>query len=80
MFKRSEAILLVIISLIKKAYSYDSYGDYEDQVRDYYNPLYQRSVTKEKPSRDAKPANFIDLKMPGVHPEKVCKLFYFYCV
>lgn len=80
MFKRSEAILLVIISLIKKANSYDSYGDYEDQVRDYNDPLYQRSVSEEKPSGDAEPSNFIDLKVPGVHPEKVCNLFYFYCV
>ena len=72
---RSAAVLLVIVSFIAKSNSYDSYGDYEDQMRNYYDSLYQRSFTKEKPSRDAKPSNFIDLKMPGVHPEKVGKHF-----
>jgi len=66
MFRRSEAVLLVIVSFMTKANSYDSYGDYS---------LYQGSFTTEKPSRDAEPSNFIDLKMPGVHPEKVGKIF-----
>jgi len=39
-------------------------------MRNYYDSLYQRSFTKEKPNRDAGPSNFIDLKMPGVHPEE----------
>ena len=74
MFKRSEAciLLVIIISLIKKS---NLYGDYEDQMKNYYDPLYRRLFTKKKPSRDAEPSNFIDLKMPGVHPEKVGKLF-----
>ena len=68
MFRRSEAVLLVIVSFMTKSTcnSYDSYGDYS---------LYQGSFTKEKPSRDAGPSSFIDLKMPGVHPEKVGKIF-----
>ena len=72
---RSAAVLLVIVSFITKSNSYGSYGDYEDQMRDYYDSLYQRSFTKEQPSRDAEPSNVIDLKMPGVHPEKVGKHF-----
>jgi len=75
MFTRSEAVLLVIFSFMTKSNSYDSYGDYQDQMRNYYDSLYQRSFTKEKPNRDAGPSNFIDLKMPGVHPEEVGKLF-----
>ena len=80
MFKRSEAcILLVIISLIKKSNLHDSYGDNEDQMRDYYDSVYERSFTKEKPSREAEPSNFIGLKMPGIHPEKVGKLYLLLC-
>jgi len=78
MFKRSEAVLLVIVSFItltlKSANSYDSHGDYQDQMRYYLDSLYERSVT-EQPSRDTEPSNSIVLKMPGVHPEKVSKLF-----
>ena len=72
---RSAAVFLVIVSFITMSNSYDSYGDYEEQMRNYYDSLYRRSFTKEKPSRDAEPSNFIDLKMPGVHPEKVSKHF-----
>ena len=77
MFSRSEAILLVIVSFITKSNSYDSYEDHqnEDQMRNYYNSLHERSFTKDQLGRDAEPSNFIDLKMPGVHPEKVGKLF-----
>ena len=77
MFRRSEAVLLVIVSFITKSNSYDSYRDHqnEDQMRNYYNSLYERSFTKEQLGRDAEPSNFIELKMPGIHPEKVGKLF-----
>lgn len=79
MFRRSEAVLLVIVSFInltlKSANSFDSHGDYQDQMRYYLDSLYERSITKEQPSRDTEPSNSIDLKMPGVHPEKVGKLF-----
>jgi len=78
MFRRSEAVLLVIVSFItltlKSANSYDSHGDYQDQMRYYLDSLYERSVI-EQPSRDTEPSNSIVLKMPGVHPEKVGKLF-----
>lgn len=77
---RSAAVFLVIVSFITMSNSYGSYGDYEDQMRNYYDSLYQRSFTKEKPSRDAESSNFIDLKMPGVHPEKVYRqAFLNYC-
>ena len=72
MFRRSGAVLLVIVSFMTKS---NSYGDYQVQMRNFYDSLYQRSFTKEKPSRDAGPSNFIDLKMPGVHAGKVGKLF-----
>lgn len=71
---RSAAVLLLIVSFITKSISYDSYGDYKDQMRNYYDSLYQRSFTKEQPSRDAEPS-ILDLKMPGVHPETVGKHF-----
>jgi len=72
---RSVVILLIIVSFVSKSNSYDSYEDYQDQMRNYYDSLYERSFTKEQPSRDAETSNFIDLKMPGVHPDKVCKHF-----
>lgn len=42
-------------------------------MRNYYDSLYQRSSVKEQPSRDEK--SNVELKMPGVHPETVGKLF-----
>ena len=72
MFRRSATFLLVIISFIMKSNSYD----YQDQMKDYSDSLYQRSFTKEQPSRDVEPSNVIDLKMPGVHLEKVDKLIF----
>ena len=71
----SPAVLLVIVLFVTESNSYDSYEDYQDQMRDYYDSLYQRSFTKEQPSGDVETSNSIDLKMPGVHPEKVCKHF-----
>lgn len=67
---RSVVILLIIVSFVTKSNSYDSYEDYQDQMRNYYDSLYERSFTKEQPSRDTETSNFIDLKMPGVHPDK----------
>ena len=52
---RSVAVFLVIVSFVTKSNSFDSYGDYEGQMRNYYDSLYQRSFTKEKPSIDAEP-------------------------
>lgn len=73
---RSAVILLIIVSFVTKSNSYDSYEDYQDQMRNYYDSLYERSFTKEQPNRDAETSsNFIDLKMPGVHPDKVGKHF-----
>lgn len=72
---RSAVILLIIVSFVTKSNSYDSYEDYQDQMRNYYDSLYERSFTKEQPRRDAETSNFIDLKMSGVHPDKVGKHF-----
>lgn len=74
MNRRSTAVLLLIVSFyITTSTSYDSYRDYEEQMRNYYDSLYQRSSIKEQPRRDEK--SNVELKMPGVHPEKVGKLF-----
>ena len=73
---RLVVILLIIVSFVTKSNSYDSYEDYQDQMRNYYDSLYERSFTKEQPSRDTETSNFIDLKMPGVHPDKVGKHFW----
>ncbi|KAL9986000.1 hypothetical protein ACROYT_G000053 [Oculina patagonica] len=68
MNRRSTAVLLFIVSFISTSTSYDSYRDYEEQMRNYYDSLYQRSSIKEQPRRDEK--SNVELKMPGVHPEK----------
>ncbi|XP_022792772.1 peptidylglycine alpha-hydroxylating monooxygenase-like isoform X2 [Stylophora pistillata] len=46
-----------------------SYGDYDEQLRDYYDNLYQRSSVKEQES-EGKSSEILKLTMPGVHPTK----------
>ena len=54
-----------------------SYGDYDEQLRDYYDNLYQRSSVKEQES-EGKSSEILKLTMPGVHPTKVSGAFFNY--
>ncbi|KAJ7339645.1 hypothetical protein OS493_006052 [Desmophyllum pertusum] len=62
---RFAAVFLLTVSFITTSISY---GDYEDQMKNYYDSLYQRSLTKEQQNRDV--ASKVTLSMPGVHPTK----------
>ena len=64
------AVLLLIVSFITTSISYDSYRDYMEQMRNYYDSVYQRSYIKEQPRSEDESSN-VELKMPGVHPETV---------
>ena len=54
-----------------------SYGDYDEQLRSYYDNLYQRSSVKKQQS-DGKSSEIVKLVMPGVHPTKVSSTFFKY--
>lgn len=58
----SLAVIILTVSFITKCSAYE---DYEDQIRNYYDTVYQRSSQVSGESND------VDLKMPGVHPVKV---------
>ena len=74
MIRRFAFVFVLTVSFITMAISY---GDYEEQMRNYYDSLYQRSYVKKQQSRDE--SSIVKLEMPGVHPETVGKVFFNYC-
>lgn len=57
------AVCVLTASLMPESIAY---GDYQDQMRNYYDTAYQRSSQLNNEGSQE-----IELKMPGVHPEKV---------
>ena len=56
-------VFILTVSFITKSIAY---GDFQDQTREYYDTVYQRSSQV-----NSQESNDVNFRMPGVHPEKV---------
>ena len=66
MTRKFAAVFILTVSFITNLIAY---GEFQDQLRNYYDTVYQRSF-----QQNSEEAEDVNLRMPGVHPEKVSKL------
>lgn len=66
MTRKFAAVFILTVSFITNLIAY---GEFQDQLRNYYDTVYQRSF-----QQNSEEPEDVNLRMPGVHPGKVSKL------